>query len=671
MMKDGYTDWMEALLRLSDRTFFNLMRLYLGEIKTPFNKQRLIERLTGFLSKAEMQEIIVQSLDSLDILMLTAVHILPQPTRNELMRFFSSDFYVQTRLFNMEERLLIYCTGSEINKKKYKINPLLYKAVEPLLDSNLFFLPEKTAEPEQKQPAADDILLAGIYTFFLKDSAALKVNGTFKLKTVKQFQAVFPEVAADMRRLELLCSSLQNLGLLVRSETNLIPQRERWEEFFQQPLIDRKMYIAAAACGHTRRDTLHRRAQFFTDFFAGLDPCGIYRDEMLKRFFYYTLQKELAQSGQEVPLFSDMRNDFEAGIIADLKTLGFFLPKGGLWQLNTAVFSQETIEQPLIAAPSFEITVLPYTSFKRIFPVLNCMEPVSILTTGRFEITRAACARCFEKYGTDQTVTACLNAATAHNLPQNIQMSISEWYIKCTAVGLYHGFVLSVAEEKRNIFQQNAALQGIIYKELAPGVYLIKQIGLESVRTMIKSAGLDLTFYGSAELSRYTAARFMPVEYRPVLRAVSFAGTEERNKERIIQEKKYREYSKTLEDTVDALSVSYEDKRNIKDKIAKKLILTEAQLCTAFTDTETREVSGLDFLGKIHLAETAIAERRFVELFVDEPHGRRIIAGIPVAVDKTEHDAVLLIQIRDSQNYERVSIARTVKMVALRDSLFQ
>ena len=84
MNTDSYDDWKEALLRLPDRTFFDLMRLYLGEIKTPFNKQRLVEKLAGFLSKPEVQRIIVKSLDSLDILILTAVYCLPVTTRSDV-----------------------------------------------------------------------------------------------------------------------------------------------------------------------------------------------------------------------------------------------------------------------------------------------------------------------------------------------------------------------------------------------------------------------------------------------------------------------------------------------------------------------------------------------------------------------------------------------------------
>lgn len=669
MNKDDYNDWQQAILCLPPRTFFNLMRLYLGEIKTPFNKQRLVEQLVGFLSKKEMQQIIIKSLDNLDVLILTAVHILPIPARSALLLFFASEFYVQTRLINMEERLLIYCSGAAADKKIYKINPLLYKAIEPLLDSTLFFLPEKTAPAETTYSFADDLILAGLYTFLLKDAAVLKTNGMFKLKTTKQLNVIFPEAGTDSAHFEVLCTGLQHLGLLVRNEAALVPQQERWEAFFQQSPFERKMYIAAAACGHARRDVLHRRAQFFADFFALFDSCGIYSDEIVKRFFFYVFQKYTLENGAETAPFAVMRMEAIEPIDI-IKKLRFLIPVDGAWQVNSGILSTQTAQQSIIASPSFEVTILPYTSFEHIFPILNCMEPLSILTTGRFEITRAACSRCFEKHISAETLADLLDKAAGNALPQNIRASISEWYIQCTAVGLYHGFVLSVSEEKRNIFRQNAGLQGIIYKELADGIYLIKQMGFESIRTMIKSAGLELTFYGMTDIPRYTSSRFASIEQGSVTFKACREGYEERRQERCAQEKAYRGHITMLEASLEKLPLAYEDKRNIKEKIAKKLILTEAQLCRTSVDSEIREVSGLDFLGKIHLAETAIAEHRFLEVYVDEPDGRRVIAGIPITVEKTANDAVLVIRIRDTQEHTKVSIARTVKMIALQDSLF-
>ena len=101
MKISGYQDWQEAMLQLPERTFFLLMRLYLGEIKTPFNKQRLVESLGSFLSKAETQQTMIGGLDRLDLLILTAVHTLPLPNRGALLIFLSSETMLQTRLSNL------------------------------------------------------------------------------------------------------------------------------------------------------------------------------------------------------------------------------------------------------------------------------------------------------------------------------------------------------------------------------------------------------------------------------------------------------------------------------------------------------------------------------------------------------------------------------------------
>ena len=662
------------MLQLPERTFFLLMRLYLGEIKTPFNKQRLVESLGGFLSKVETQRTIIQSLDRLDILILTAVDTLPVTNRGALLIFLSSETTLQTRLTNLEERLILYRNGYTDDYDRvinnYSINPFLYKSIEPLLDSHSLFLPQQKKEPQRAVTLCDDLVLAGLYTFFLKETDVLKMNGAFKVRAEKQLKAVFQDAATDVRCFKMLCTGLQNLGLLIREEASFIPQQGRWEEFFKQKPFDRKMYLAAAVYGHIRRESMQRRAQFFSDFLTSLDPRGVYDDTVLKRFFDFLFQHLHIETNGDASIFPDMMLEDELTMIETLKTLKFLLPVGEYWQLNTASFNQESLEQPLIAAPSFEMTILPFTALGRIFPVLSCMEPVSILTTGRFTITRAACLRCFERCSTDKALIALLDEATGGILPQNIKVSISEWYLQCTAVGLYYGFVITVAEDKRKLFQQNAGLQDIIYKELAGGVYLIKQMDLDSVRTMIKSAGLDVTFYTTDASRRYTVAGFASIEHRySVIDSVD-EKAKKRQAPQYEQEKDYSEHIRELQDLVDTMPIDQCNKQSLKEKVAKKLIITKEQLYGAPADTEGREVSGLDFLGKIHLAETAIADADRLEVSIDGVSGRRIVIGIPIAIEKTEHDAVLVIQEENAKYKEKISIAGIIKMRSFRNSFF-
>ena len=662
------------MLFLPERTFFLLVRLYLGEIKTPFNKQRLVESLGGFLSKPETQRTMIESLDRLDLLILTAVHTLPVTNRGALLIFLSSETALQTRLTNLEERLILYRDSYTDDYDRvinnYRINPFLYKAVEPLLDSRSLFLPQQEKEPQSEATLCDDIVLAGLYTFFLKETDVLKMNGAFKVRAEKQLKAIFQDTATDIGAFKTLCTDLQNLGLLIVDSASLIPQQGRWEEFFKRTPFDRKMYIIAAVYGHARHDSMQKRAQFFSDFLASLDPCGVYDDITLKRFFDFLFLRLHVEANGDTSVFPDMMIEDEQRMIDTLKILKFLLPVGEYWQLNAASFNQESVEQPLIAAPSFEITMLPFTALWRIFPVLSCMEPISILTTGRFTITRTACLRCFERCSTDKVLIALLDEASGGKLPQNIKVSISEWYLQCTAVGLYYGFVITVAEDKRNLFKKNAGLQDIIYKELADGVYLIKQMDLDSVRTMIKSAGLDVTFYTPCATGRYTTVGFSSIEHRHSALGGFDKKTEEWYAVQCEQEKNYYEYIRELQAVVDTMPIDQYNKQSLKEKIAKKLIITKEQLYGAPADNEVREVSGLDFLGKIHLAETAIADNSRLEVSIDGVSGRRIIMGIPIAIEKTDHDAVLVMQEDDTQYKERISIAGIIKMRSFRSSFF-
>ena len=45
--------WRNTMSLLSDERFFEIMRIYIGEIHTPFNKDKLIEQLSSILRKEQ------------------------------------------------------------------------------------------------------------------------------------------------------------------------------------------------------------------------------------------------------------------------------------------------------------------------------------------------------------------------------------------------------------------------------------------------------------------------------------------------------------------------------------------------------------------------------------------------------------------------------------------
>jgi hypothetical protein len=133
MKSEDVIAWREALTRLADQHFFDLIRMYIGAVRTPFNKQRLIEELSAFLRKPENRAAILDGLDELDIRILSAIVELPQATQQKIVSLFapSRSFpEIYERVLNLEERLLIYRRG-DTSTREYAINPLLSDYLAP------------------------------------------------------------------------------------------------------------------------------------------------------------------------------------------------------------------------------------------------------------------------------------------------------------------------------------------------------------------------------------------------------------------------------------------------------------------------------------------------------------------------------------------------------------
>ena len=126
--------WTNSISSLSDSRFFDIMRLYLGEIETPYNKSRLIERLAGFIKNDVNSSNMIALLDEYDVKLLTALAFIPNATQETLIEFFAAEFSaaeVVSGISNLIARLFIFEESDKYKTKIYlRINPLLYDKLE-------------------------------------------------------------------------------------------------------------------------------------------------------------------------------------------------------------------------------------------------------------------------------------------------------------------------------------------------------------------------------------------------------------------------------------------------------------------------------------------------------------------------------------------------------------
>lgn len=171
-------EWKSALMNLPENSFFDLLRSVLGNIKTPFSKQKLLDDLHNFLSKDDIRKIIAAYLSEQDGKIIAAVALLREPAPAELETFFAGEFTaaeIRALVINLEERLILYRFRGEspagtasvsagsggpsggVHDGKLPhlaLNPVLEQVLAPFIADTRALFPSFAAEGEPPRPNA-------------------------------------------------------------------------------------------------------------------------------------------------------------------------------------------------------------------------------------------------------------------------------------------------------------------------------------------------------------------------------------------------------------------------------------------------------------------------------------------------------------------------------------
>ncbi|WP_255822796.1 helicase [Treponema putidum] len=663
-------EWRENFVKLPDNLFFDLIQLYLGKIKTPFNKQRLAEQLSAFLQKPAIQERIAESLDSCDILILKAVNEIPNPTQAMLSVFFPKKISyseLSGKLLNAEERLLLYRVQKNNGDKAYKINPILKKIIEPFLSKNLFFMPEKIGQVKSKEININDTALAGLYSFCVHNEAVLKNNGSFKKKYEDLIKEIFPWLSEKTKYVYSIFSACESLGFIFRTENGFAVQKSKWEAFSQLSKLERLVYFTAASLFKMRKENLQKLVITLFEFLNGFYPDAYYEEEDVEQFFLLLYMQNFSSAVQNE---IGNENILHTNFIETAELFGILCREKNLVYLNPELFKNaEEPQKPLLIDPSFEVTVLPDSNLKNLLPAAECMEPVLIQTTGKFEITKKACSKIFQSELTSENIYKILSDAAGHEIPQNIRVSINEWYKNFTSLELYSGFAVCVKKEKEKFFELDTPLKKLVRKKIAEGVYLLNVQDLKDFEQAVYKSGFEFIFYKNKPLQSPSVRNFQSLNL--------FSQKEKDYTKKLdwIKQQKERKnkYSKTLlqlNAVLNDLELTKEDVKAISSRINRKAIITEEQLKEGVFKFTKKEASGLDFLGKQKIAEQAILGKHLLEIEINTEKGTEKISGVPEEILKQEKDAVLILTCENLKDKLKISVAHISKIKLIQDSIF-
>ena len=680
--------WADAFEAMPEEQFFKLIRLYLGEVQTPYNRQRLISQLASFIKNAENTQSILSYLDKKDITFLTAIYLIPNVSQQTLLDFFSgigiSDFYAT--LSNLSERLIIYSTKDKYSDNVcYHINPILFEPLKPYLSIESIF-PEHKIENHFVEDSfcLSQNFLAAFISYIRINKIGCKNDGTIKKNDFTKLEEIFLE---QICYLQLLVNAFLNLSLLKDDGKSFILNNSRIEEFAKLSQFEQYSLLCVASCCHFSREGLRKYAQLLMNVLNSIPEEGFSAKEVLRLLVLASTQKENKSSFGTKSRFSQIleqtkikeqseNSNQESNVSANLfevmieSAISFgLLTFSGTTENGTKIYKKnklpelipitDNIPKVLNIDSSFTVTLMPGLSLDSLLPLLSFISIKKSGIVTEFEITRQSISVGFDEGWNPNSIFSELEKFINYELPQNLKINVLEWYKSYNSARLFSGYVLKVTDSNIAIAENNPKIKKYIKEKLAEGIYLL-DISIDSdIKTFIKDSGLD--FLGKIQQAEPSPENLsFPKLFENPSVLISLEETLKSSNKKILNVKESHQKITKLEELVKQKEISQQQKESLLYKISNRLILSENQLNSTSIRTEILEADGMDFAGKNHLIEVAIKEDDMMELTFPSGNssGFFTIVGKPLKIVKKVGESIVEFQCEPSKEIENFLISK-------------
>ena len=680
--------WADAFEAMPEQQFFKLIRLYLGEVQTPYNKQRLISQLASFIKNAENTQSILSYLDKKDITFLTAIYLIPNVSQQTLLDFFSgiglSDFYAT--LSNLSERLIIYSTKDKYSDNVcYHINPILFEPLKPYLSIESIF-PEHKIENHFVEDSfcLSQNFLAAFISYIRINKIGCKNDGTIKKNDFTKLEEIFLE---QICYLQLLVNAFLNLSLLKDDGKSFILNNSRIEEFAKLSQFEQYSLLCVASCCHFSREGLRKYAQLLMNVLNSIPEEGFSAKEVLRLLVLASTQKENKSSFGAKSRFSQIleqtkikeqseNSNQESNVSANLfevmieSAISFgLLTFSGTTENGTKIYKKnklpelipitDNIPKVLNIDSSFTVTLMPGLSLDSLLPLLSFISIKKSGIVTEFEITRQSISVGFDEGWNPNSIFSELEKFINYDLPQNLKINVLEWYKSYNSARLFSGYVLKVTDSNIAIAENNPKIKKYIKEKLAEGIYLL-DISIDSdIKTFIKDSGLD--FLGKIQQAEPSPENLsFPKLFENPSVLISLEETLKSSNKKTLNVKESHQKITKLEELVKQKEISQQQKESLLYKISNRLILSENQLNSTSIRTEILEADGMDFAGKNHLIEVAIKEDDMMELTFPSGNssGFFTIVGKPLKIVKKVGESIVEFQCEPSKEIENFLISK-------------
>jgi len=709
--------WQDALMTLPNAAFFDLLRSILGTVKTPFNKQTLVEELSRLIISPEIQENIAAYIDLNDRKIIAAIALLCEPVPGELESFFTGEYSyaeLQGMLLNLEERLIIY-RFRDSDVLRIALNPRLENILSPYASDTEILFPEVSSiEPEQlkngedgSEPEAQPVsgalngrTLAALLTFLLNNEVQIKDDGNgkdlnfvFRKKATEQAKNLFPGLDINA-----VAGGLLALGLLVQEEEGIVPNEAKIADFKALPNRDIFEYIAGGIAFFLYRSNAYLSYQ----------SRGLLRNTV--RLVHAI--SNIAKDGKILPeatmiklaeLFRRQEEgnwDFSGGVPSAVILLKA-LVMAGLFSVVTVdgvkyyrpeipaktAKASSANQDPLIAMDSgFSCVLYPEISFADALDISAFSFVEETGTAIRFALSRESVVRGFDRGYTADFIWKLLDELSGGRAPDALKWNLNDWEKRWQEVSLNQGVILTLGGE-RGYLVQTGRLASMIKQTLAPGIYLLS-VGIDEAADALHSAGVDIvarpgakpeeysSFFsplGKAEtfsLPGYTTEKKAPEKKSAAgKKAAGKKGAAEKDglEDKDSAENNVEQIKQKFRQALAKMKLTKQEQEELESRIERRMIVSETQLKDTSLRYERLEARSLDYVGKTGIVRQAISTGSLLELSC--LNGEKIL-GTPESLDKKGTEMILTIKPREGGEPVKLTLGKISLVRRIKQSIF-
>ena len=557
--------WRKLIFDLSDQAFFDLVRNYIGDIHTPFNKHTLLDQLETFLLSSSNLEQIFSMIDSSDAALLSAIDLLGTAGVEQLYALFSDEkpyYSFYTHLLNLEERMLICPVHGEKGMQAVVISPLFRDELKKrVIDLDLLLGCRKA--PVKKSSA---------YSWYDSPVMAAFVSSLISKKG-KLLSTKYGEMLKDI---------LISQSLLHQSGRHLVPVMDNLRVLFSKSESE--------------------ISRFFIHAYLSKDPVEVYLYENMRSDRSYP-----ENAFRRLVLCTSYLAGLDAGDIQKHKER---LLKAGLAAESSTGLRKVTCipssaEGAIVVQPDFSLYVQGSLTFEESMMLALYAEIRELDVISHWEITRESFMRGIRSGISATGFINLLESKSDSALPQNILFSLKSWEEECQGLAIYRGCVIKVAERFSKLLESNSTFKRYVREKLAEGVYLVSDEDFPDAMKVVEGVSdqsLTLPW-------EHRAASILP----PIL-SDNVSGQFGSYEKPASSVKKKDNTGKFLE-KIETLKITKEQKDILADRIRRKLILSDKQLVEGSIRYELAEAKGIDYTRKVRLCQYAIDEGgSFLEL---------------------------------------------------------